>query len=164
MDGWSVTQQMMVYNDKLLKKSSNRKSMLVLSMLVIYVAFKHHISFATDLASKFGCYGFRIVSKLLRVAIGSRCADQFESEKTPFPWTGHCDLDLLLCTGFDLEYSVLFLCHIFARRSMNYRKIERSDGRCFGQQQFLANSIENFISHEKNPSSLPNIYKALKPF
>ena len=34
-------------------------------------------------------------------------------------------------------------------RQMNDRKIERSDGRCFGRQQLFANCIENFISHEK---------------
>ena len=59
------------------------------------------------------------------------------------------DLDLLLYTGFDSEYAALFLCDMFTQRPMNDRKIERSDGRCFGRQQFLANSIENFISHEK---------------
>ena len=32
---------------------------------------------------------------------------------------------------------------------MTVRKIERSDGRGIGQQQLLANSIDNFISHEK---------------
>ena len=48
---------------------------------------------------------------------------------------------------------------------MTDRKIERSDGRCFGRQQLLANSIENFISHEKkSDSSRPEIYKALKPY
>ena len=38
-----------------------------------YMAFKHRISFATDLAANFGCIPFRImpdiVSKLLRAAI-----------------------------------------------------------------------------------------------
>ena len=49
---------------------------------------------------------------------------------------------------------------------MSDREIERSDGRCFGQQQILANSIENFILHEdkKSDSSRPEIYKASKPF
>ena len=75
------------------------------------------------------------------------------------------DTDLLLCTGFDSEHAVLFLCHIFTQRPMNDRKIERSDGRCFGRQQLLADSIEILISHEKqNPLSRPDIYKALKPF
>ena len=39
------------------------------------------------------------------------------------------DLDLLLCTGFNLENAVLFLCHIFNQRPMNYSKIEQSNGR-----------------------------------
>ena len=73
-------------------------------------------------------------------------AVQFESEQTPFPRTG-CHLDLLLCTGFDSECVALFLCHIFTPRPMSDRKNECSDGRCFGRQQLLANSIENFISH-----------------
>ena len=28
------------------------------------------------------------------------------------------DLDLLLCTGYDLEDAVLFLCHIFTHKPM----------------------------------------------
>ena len=32
---------------------------------------------------------------------------------------------------------------------MTGRKMVRSDGHCFGRQQILAYSIENFISHEK---------------
>ena len=32
---------------------------------------------------------------------------------------------------------------------MNDRKIERIDGRGFGRQQLLADSIENFVSYEK---------------
>ena len=43
---------------------------------------------------------------------------------------------------------------------MNDSKIEHSAGRYFGQQQLLADSIENFISP---PSSRPDIDKALKP-
>ena len=47
---------------------------------------------------------------------------------------------------------------------MNDRKIEQSDGRCFGWQQLLAIFIEIFIAHEKkSDSSRPEIYKALKP-
>ena len=83
---------MNVYKGRLLKKSSNWKSKLVLSTLVHYMAFKHCISFATDLATNFGCYRFRItpdiISKLLRVAIWSSCAVWFKSEQTPFPLTG----------------------------------------------------------------------------
>ena len=43
---------------------------------------------------------------------------------------------------------VLFLCPIFTQSAMNDPKIERSDEHWFGRKQFLAKSIENFISHE----------------
>ena len=80
----------------------------------------------------------------------SEVAVLFDSNLSRRPFLGQVvDLDLLLCTGFDLEHAVLFLCHIFTQRPMNDRKIERSDGRGFGRQQLLANSIEIFISHEK---------------
>ena len=92
-----------------------------------YMAFKHHISFATNLAANFGCNQFRImpdiVSKHLIAAIGSCCAVQFESEQTPF--LGQVvDLDLLLCTGFNSEHAVFSLCHIFTQRPMNDQKNE----------------------------------------
>ena len=67
------------------------------------------------------------------------------------------DLDLLLCTGFNLEDAVLFQCHILTQRPKADRKIERSDGCCFGWQQLLANSIEIFISMKKKViSCCPN--------
>ena len=59
------------------------------------------------------------------------------------------NLDLLLCTGFSSEHDVLFLCHIFTERPMTDRKIKQRNGCCFGLQQPVADSIENFISHEK---------------
>ena len=79
-------------------------------------------------------------------------------------WPYSVNLDLLLCTGFDSEHVVMFLCHIFNQRPMTDKKIEPSYWRGFGRQQLLANSIENFISHEKkSDSSRPEIYKALEP-
>ena len=75
MRGWLVTQYMIVYEEILFKKSSNRKSKLVCLVLVSghYMSFKHHISFATNLAANFGCYRLRIipdiVSKHLRATI-----------------------------------------------------------------------------------------------
>ena len=33
------------------------------------------------------------------------------------------DFDLLLCTGFDSEHAVIFVCHIFTQRPMTDRKI-----------------------------------------
>ena len=94
MDGWSVTQWMNVYKGRLLKKSSNW--ILKLAWLPVnaghYMAFKHHISFTTDLAANCDCDWFRItpdiVSKLLHAGIWSCCTVQFESEQTPFSQTG----------------------------------------------------------------------------
>ena len=80
-------------------------------------------------------------------------------------------MDLDLCFAQDSQDSIwnkhffLFLCHVSTQRPMNDRKVERSKGHCFGRQILLANSIENFILHEKkSDSSLPEIYKAFKPF
>ena len=54
-----------------------------------YMPFKHHISFATDLAANFGFNWFRImpdiISTLLSATIWSWCAVRVESEQTPFP-------------------------------------------------------------------------------
>ena len=56
-----------------------------------YMAFRHHISSATNLAANFGWDWSRttpdIASKLLQAAIWSHCAILFESEQTPFSWT-----------------------------------------------------------------------------
>ena len=90
MDGWSVTQHMIVYKDKLPKKSWNRKSKLVLSKLgtiwLSNIAFPL-LQIGLQGCAKLGCNWFRIkldiVSKLLHAAIC--CAFRFESEKMPFP-------------------------------------------------------------------------------
>ena len=104
------------------------------------MAFKHSISFATNLASNLGCDQFRIMPEV---------AVLFDLNLRRCPFLGQVvDLDLLLCTGFDLEHAVLFPCHIFTQRPMTDRKIELSYGRCFGWQQLLANSIEHLTSHE----------------
>ena len=51
---------------------------------------------------------------------------------------------------------------------MNDCKIELCNGHCFGQQQLLVNSIENFKFHfkweKKSDLWLPDIYKALRHF
>ena len=53
IDGWSVTQSMIVYKSRLLKnlQIGNRSS----ESSGHYIAFKHCISFAIDLAANFGC-------------------------------------------------------------------------------------------------------------
>ena len=93
----------------------------------------------------------------------SEVAVLFDSNLSRRPFLGQVvNLDLMLCTGFDSEHAVLFLCHIFTQRPMNDRKIERSEGRGFGRQQLLADSIGISFPNEK--SSRPDIYTALKPF
>ena len=47
---------------------------------------------------------------------------------------------------------------------MNDCKIELSNGRCFGLQQLLANSIENFISHEKKSVVTAGYLQSIKTF
>ena len=74
------------------------------------------------------------------------------------------DLDLLLCTGFNLEHAVLFLCHIFTQRPMNDRKIERSDGRGFGRQQLPADSNGHSISNEKKSVVTAQYLQSIKTF
>ena len=73
-----------------------------------YMAFKHSISFATDLAANVDCNRFRItsdiVSKLLRATIWSSCAVLFESEQTPFPWTGSISFVTDFAANFDCNW------------------------------------------------------------
>ena len=116
--------------------------------------FKHHISFAINLAANFGCNLFSIthdiVSKLMHAAIWSLWLFYLNLSRRPFlRQVIASDLDLLLCTGFNSEHVVLFLFHILTQKPITVRKIEQNNGRCFGLQQVLANSIEVFISHIK---------------
>ena len=131
------------------------------------MAFKHCISFATDWAANFVVMDSesRLTSFPSFCAPPSEVAVLFYSNLSRRPFLGQVvDFDLLLCTGFYSEHSVLFLCHIFTQRPMTGRKIERSKGRCLGRQQLLDNSIENsFQMVKKSDLSRPVIYKALKP-
>ena len=69
------------------------------------MAFKHCVSFATDLAANFDWNWFRImpdiVSKNLRAAIRSRCAVRFESEQVPFPRKGRISFATNLAANFE---------------------------------------------------------------
>ena len=131
---------------------------LVLSTLVNlqYMAFKHCISFATCMALNFGCNWFRItpdiVSKLCSPP--SEVAVLFYSNLSRLPFLGQdVDLDLLHFTGFNLEHTVLFLCHIFNQRSMTDRKIKRSHGCCFGLNNFSPIPLK-FSFHMNTKSEL----------
>ena len=127
------------------KKSSNRKSKLAMSTLV--TAWLSNIAF--HLRPIWLQALVAIDSELRLTSFPSFCAPPsevaalFDSNLSRRPFLGQVfDSYLVLCTGFDSEYAVLFVCHIFTQRSMADRKIERSDRRCFGRQQLLADSIE----------------------
>ena len=158
---------MNIYKGGLLKKSSNRKSKLILSILVTTwlsnMAFHLRLIWLQTLVAidSESC----LTSFPRFCAPPSEVAVLFNLNLSRLPFLRQVDdLDLLLCTGFDSEHAVLFLCHIFTQRPMNDRKIERSDGRCLGRQQLVANSIEiSLHMKEKSDSSRPEIYKALKP-
>ena len=135
-----------------LKKSSNRKSKLVLAGH--YMAFKHRILFAIDLAANLGWIDSesRQTSFQSFFAPPSEVAVLFDSNLSRRPFLGQVvDLDLLLCTGFDSEHAVSFLCHIFAQRRMNDR-IELSNVLHWALLWSATTSClfyGNFISHEK---------------
>ena len=199
MDGWSVTQQMINYKDKQLKKKFKLKIKARPVNVGHYMAFKHHISLLliwlqtlvvinsescqrsfpsicsppSEVALLFNLNLSRrpflgqVAFYLLPIGLQTLVALESESCQTQFPSfcappfevavlsvlvhfeSEQINLDLLLGTGFYLEHAVLYLCHIFTQRPMYDSKIKRSDGHCFGRQQRLANSIENFILHEK---------------
>ena len=113
------------------------------------------VSFATVLAENFGCNWFRlmqdIVSKLLRATIWSSCAVLFESEQTPFSRAGRRFGSAALSRIRFRKCGFVPMSYFYSETNgwLGSKKIERSDGRCFGRQQHLANFIENFISREK---------------
>ena len=90
---------------------------------------------------------------------------QFDWNLSRCPFLGQVvDLDLLLCIGFKLEHTYLFQCPIFAQIPMNDWKIESSNKSCIGLQQCLANSSENFISHEKTKLFMAQNLQSIKTF
>ena len=120
---------MNVYKGRLLKKSSNRKSKLVLSTLVTVwlsnIAFHlQQIWLQTLIAIDSES---RLTSFTSFCLPPSEVAALFDSNLSRRPFFRQVrtvvDKDLLLCTGFNSEHAVLFLCHIFAHRRMNDRKI-----------------------------------------
>ena len=111
---------MIVYKDKLLKKSSNWKLTLILSTLV--TRWPSNIAFhllPIWLISNFGWIRFRImpdiVSKLLRAAIWNHCTVLFKSEETLCPRTGcisfatpHHQMAFKYCISFATDLAANF--------------------------------------------------------
>ena len=131
---------MNVYKGRLLKKSSNQKSKLVLSTLVTpwlsNIAFHLRPIWLQTLVA--------IDSESCLTSFPSFCAPPsevaalFDSNLSRRPFLGQVvDTDLLLCTGFDSEHAVLFLCHSFSR---DERMIER-----FSEAMGAASVCNNFL-------------------
>ena len=153
---------MNVYKDRLLKKSSNRKSKVVLSSLELRWSL-HGLQTSHFICDRFGSklwlqsiqnhawHRFQAFAP----AIWSRWAVRFESEQTPVPRTGR------RFRPADLHRIRFGTCG-FVPKSYFYSEtnVWYKDGAkrwallsgCFGRQQLLGNSIEIFISHEKKKS------------
>ena len=107
---------MIVYKGRLLKKSSDRKSTLVLSTLVIAwlsnIAFHWRLQTLVVIDSE-----SRLTSFPSFCAPPSEVAVLFDSNLSRRPFLRQVvDLDLLHWTGLDPEHAVLFQCHICTQR------------------------------------------------
>ena len=111
---------------KIAQKSRNRLGKLKLIESMQVSTWLSNIAFhlwPTDLAANFGCDRFKIMSESSQTSFPSFGALPFEVEiwnwaDAPFLGQG-INLDLLFCTGFDLEHAFLS----FAQRPMNFRML-----------------------------------------
>ena len=109
-DGWSVSQQMIVYKGRLLKKSSHGKCTTWLSNIAFHL---QPIWLETLVAIDSASYLKSFSSFCL---LPSEVTVLFNSNLSRCPFLRQLvDLDLLICTGFNLEHAVLLLCHIFTQ-------------------------------------------------
>ena len=121
MDGWSVTQYMTVYKGKLLKKIFKLKieacPVNAGTTWLSNIAFHLRPIWLQTLAVINS--ESRLTSFPSFCAPPSEVAALFDSNLSRRPFHGQVvDLDLLLCTGFNSEHVVLFLCHMFSQRPM----------------------------------------------
>ena len=103
------------------------------------MAFKHAFHLQLIWLQTFGCN----LSESCQQSFPSFCAPPckvtvlFHSNLSRGPFLGQVfDLDMQLCTGFDLDHADLFFCHIFPQRPMNVV-----------QSQLFANSIKMVTCH-----------------
>ena len=122
------------------------------------MAFKYPISFATSLAANFGCNWFRIMpdifSKLLMPP--SEVTVLFDLNLSRHPFLGlvvnldDVKLDLLLCTGFNLEHVVLFLCPgLIFRGQQMIKRLRDAMKNALVCNKFLPITLK-FLFHLKN--------------
>ena len=132
------------------------------------MVFKHHISFATNLAANYDCNRFKItpyiVSKLLRRHLKSlRCsikiwADALSSDRSSIQ---------TCCFAQDSIRNMLFCSYvIFLLRDqwMIARLSEAMGAALVGNNFSPIPSKFSFHMKKKSDSSRPEIYKALKPY
>ena len=130
----------------------------------LYKPFKHHFSFAADLAANFGCDWLRIipdiVSKHLHIANCSSCAVQLKYVHTPFSRTGRWFRSAAL---HRIRFrTCCFFLIFFAQKPMNDLKFERSNEHGLVGNNF--SSITSKISFHIKKFLQPEIYTALKLF
>ena len=75
---------MIVYKGELLTKSSNRKLMLIL-WTCVWRLLRLVTTWLSNIATWNKCQSWHLFQAY---SVWRRCAVRFESEKTPFPWTG----------------------------------------------------------------------------
>ena len=118
-----------VLSSKLLKKFFKSKMKARTVNAGLFMAFKYHISFATDFVANFGCDLFRIIPEIVE--------KNLESEQTPFFLDRLSILmkfDLMFCTGLDLQNVFYSYAFFFTQRPIiNDRKIEQSNECCYVQ-------------------------------
>ena len=90
----------------------------------------------------------------------------FNWNLSTLPFLGQIvNLDLLVCTGFDLEYADLFLCLcFFIQRPMYNWRIDKSYECCFGRYQVSAKPFKNFLHIKKKLSVICHCPKSTKHF
>ena len=154
---------MIVYKGRLLKNSSNWKLKLVLSRPRL-----HGLQTSHFICNWFGCklwlqsiqihvrHSFQAfalcrseVAVLFNLNLSRHPGSQFRSAALQMIRFG-------TCCFVPISYSY--------SETKDWLKDRVKPWLCFGQQQLLANSIENFISHDKKCYQQPEICKALKAF
>ena len=164
---------MNVNKGRLLKKSSNRKSKLVLTTLVttwLSIAFHLRPIWLQTLVAIEPELCLTSFSSFC-AAIWSRCAVQFESEQTPFPRTGPIRSSIQTCCfAQDSIRNMLFCSYlIFLLRDEWMIEIFSKAmgaalvGNNFSPILWIFHSI-HFSYKKKSDSLRPEIYKVLNPY
>ena len=103
---------MIIFSSQLLQKSLNWKCFLALLQFWLQTLVTIDSKSWSRLFPSFALHHVEWMCSLIGI-----WADYLFSDRS-------FDLNLLLCTGFDLELVDLLLCHIFTERPMNDHKIE----------------------------------------